>query len=274
VAVGTKATQYRILDSFNGGPFLPVLGQKWWVTRLDPTGTITQYYYVTSDLSGWYDIVIPKGANPNDWEPPKLVLDRNTGEFGNGQHVLKIELGSGGAPLSPQPATDTVAFHVDNAYPAATTFQVEYRKNGIGPFQPLTFPCPIVNRGVVPQDLEFRVTFTLSANHLRDVSLGGGGCGAGDITYTSGAPADWFPTGATGVAHWHETPGDNAVSITAFFNLDSSAAQGTYSFGAWAASRAMNPAGGDTGHLVVPMYEYDPADVHITPNLSFSVINA
>jgi len=272
VDVGTKATQYRILDSFNGGPFLPVLNQAWWVTRLDPTGTITQYYYVTADSSGWYSIVIPKGANPNDWEPEKLVLDWNTSQFGNGQHVLKIELGSGGAPLAPQPATDTVAFHVDNSYPV-TSFQVEYRKNGVGPFQPLVFPCPVVNRGVVPQDLEFRVTFAASANHLRDVSVGGGGCGAGDITYTSGAPGDWFPT-ATSVAHWHETPGDNSVSITAFFNLDASAAQGTYSFGAWAASRAMNPAGGDPGHLLVPMYEYDPSDIHVTPSFLFSVINA
>ena len=100
VDVGTKATQYRILDSFNGGPFLPVLNQSWWVTRLDPTGTITQYYYVTSDSAGWYDIVIPKGANPNDWEPPKLVLDWNTYQFGNGKHVLKIQLGSGAATVS------------------------------------------------------------------------------------------------------------------------------------------------------------------------------
>lgn len=276
VDVGANATQYRVLDSYNGGPFLPVLNQAWWVTRLDPTGTITQYQYVTSDPNGWYGIVIPKGANPNDWEPPKLVLDWNTYQFGNGKHVLKIELGSGGIPLAPQPATDTVAFNVDNAYPT-TSFQVEYRKNGVGSFLPLTFPCPVVNRGAAPQSLEFRVTFSASANHLRNIALGGGGCGGGEITYVSGAPADWFPAplpNPTGVAHWHETPNDNSVAITAFFNLDAGALQGTYSFSAWAASRALNPAGGDAGHLQTPMYEYDPGDIHVTPSFSFSVINA
>lgn len=276
VDVGTKATQYRLLDSFNGGPFLPVLNHSWWVTRLDASGTLTQYYHVLPAANGWYDIAIPKGANPNDWEPPKLVLDWNTWQAGNGKHVLRIELGSGGVPLAPQPATDTVAFNVDNTYPT-TTFQVEYRRNGAGPFLPLLFPCPVVNRGAVPQNLEFRVTFTASAKHLRDVSMGGGGCGGGEIAYVSGAPAGWFPAPSlnpTGVAHWHETPGDNSVAVTAFFNLDAGALQGTYSFSAWAASRAFNPAGGDTGHLQTPMYEYDPSDIHVTPSFLFSVINA
>lgn len=276
VDVGTKATQYRLLDSFNGGPFLPVLDHSWWVTRLDASGTLTQYYHVLPAANGWYDIAIPKGANPNDWEPPKLVLDWNTYQAGNGKHVLRIELGSGGVPLAPQPATDTVAFNVDNTYPT-TTFQVEYRRNGAGPFLPLLFPCPVVNRGAVPQNLEFRVTFTASAKHLRDVSMGGGGCGGGEIAYVSGAPAGWFPAPSlnpTGVAHWHETPGDNSVAVTAFFNLDAGALQGTYSFSAWAASRAFNPAGGDTGHLQTPMYEYDPSDIHVTPSFLFSVINA
>ena len=62
--------------------------------------------------------------------------------------------------------------------------------------------------------------------------------------------------------------------MTAFFNLDAGALQGTYSFSAWTASRALNPAGGDAGHLQTPMYEYDPGDIHVTPSFSFSVINA
>ncbi len=276
VDVGTKATQYRVLDSYNSGPFLPVLNQSWWVTRLGASGMVTQYHHVVPAAGGWYDIVIPKGTNPNDWEPEKLVLDWNTWQAGNGKHVLKIELGSGGVPLAPQPATDAVAFHVDNAYPT-TTFKVEYRKNGAGPFLPLVFPCPVANRGALAQDIEFRVTFTAAASHLRDVAMGGGGCGGGGITYVSGAPPGWFPASSlnpTSVVHWHEAPGDNSVSITAFFNLDASALQGTYSFSAWAASRAFNPAGGDIGHLQTPMYEYDPADIHVTPYFLFSVVNA
>jgi hypothetical protein len=126
----------------------------------------------------------------------------------------------------------------------------------------------------VPQDVEFRVTFTASARHLRDVSVSGGGCGAGDILYQSGAPALWYASGATGIAHWHVDVGDNAASVTAFFSLSATAHQGTYSFNGWAASRALNPAGGDTGHLQVPMYEYDPADKYSPPSFAFSVIDA
>jgi hypothetical protein len=280
VDVDTPATHYRILDSYSpdgsSAPFLPVRGHSWWVTRLDAGGTIAEYFYVTPDPDGWYPIVIPKGANPNDWEPQNLLLDWDTTRTGNGKHTLRIELGTGGVPLSPQPATDEVAFHVDNAAPH-TTFAVEYRKNAAGPFLPLTFPCPVVRRGTVPQDLEFRVTFTASADHLRDVSLAGGGCGSGEMIYTSGAPAGWFPNAAvnpTSISHWHQTVTDNSVVVTAFFRLAATALQGTYSFGAWAASRALNPAGGDTGHLQTPMYEYDPADVYTTPSFYFSVINA
>ena len=278
VNVATTATQYRILDSYSANgidfsPFLPIRHQAWWVTRLDAAGITTQYHYVTPDANGWYPIVIPTGTNPNAWEPPNLLLDWDTTSAGDGKHILKIQLGIAGVPLSPQPATDPVAFNVDNAAPQ-TTFAVEYRKNGVGPFLPLVFPCPLVRRGAVPQDVEFRVTFTASARHLRDVSVSGGGCGAGDILYQSGAPALWYASGATGIAHWHVDVGDNAASVTAFFSLSATAHQGTYSFNGWAASRALNPAGGDTGHLQVPMYEYDPADKYSPPSFAFSVIDA
>jgi hypothetical protein len=282
VEVETPATHYRILDSYSSDgisftPFLPVLNQSWWVTRLDAGGTVTQYHHVVPDAAGWYPIVIPRGANPNIWEPPNLLLDWDTTTTGNGKHILKIELGTGGVALSPQPATDPVAFNIDNAAPNTTAFSVEYRRNGVGAFQPLTFPCPVVRRGSAPQNLEFRVTFSVAANHLRDVSLSGGGCGAGDLIYTSGAPANWFQNASvqpTGVSHWHQTVNDNSVTVTAFFTLAAGALQGTYSFGAWAASRALNPTGADTGHLQTPMYEYDPADVYTTPSFYFSVIDA
>jgi hypothetical protein len=281
VNVGTLATHYRILDSYsadeiNFTPPLPILQQAWWVTRLDTSGMTTEYAHVVPDSNGWYPIVIPKGSNPNDWEPTQLLIDWDTTTAGNGKHILKIELGAGGVPLAPQPATDTVAFHVDNAAPA-TTFTVEYHKYGsTDPFRPLVYPCPVVRRGTVPQSLEFRVTFTVAASHLRDVALGGLGCGSGALTYTSGAPADWFPnapSNPTQIAHWHETVNDNTATVVTYFQLDATALQGTYSFGAWAASRAFNPAGADSGNLQTPAYEYNPADIYTTPSFDFSVID-
>jgi hypothetical protein len=190
--------------------------------------------------------------------------------------ILKIELGAGGVPLSPQPATDPVAFHVDNAVPQ-TTWNVEYRKNGVGPFLPLTLPCPMVRRGATPQSLEFRFTFGATASHLRDVSLAGGGCLAGGLVYVSGAPAGWFPNSPanpSSISHWHETVDDNSVIVTAIFRLEATALPGAYSFNAWAASRAFNPDGGDGGELKTPMFEYDPVDIYTTPSFTFSVIDA
>ena len=74
------------------------------MTRLNAAGTVTQYHYVTPDANGWYEIVIPTGSNPNPWEPPNLLLDWNTASAGDGKHILKIQLGIAGVPLSPQPA--------------------------------------------------------------------------------------------------------------------------------------------------------------------------
>jgi hypothetical protein len=277
VDVDTPATHYRILDSYSADgvaftPFLPMLGHGWWVTRLDASGTISEYYYVTPDVNGWYPIEIPRGTNPNAWEPPNLLIDWDTTRSGNGKHILQIELGTTAGPLAPQPPTDPVAFQIDNAAPV-TTFLIEYSKNG-DPFQPLTFPCPVVRRGATPQRVDFRVTFTAAARHLRDVSLAGGGCGAGNLIYLSGAPADWYVASPSSVAHWHVTAGETSTAVTATFTLPPTALQGTYSFGAGANSRAINPAGGDTGHLQTPMYQYDTVDIYAAPGFYFSVINA
>lgn len=282
VDVDTPATHYRILDSYSADgvtftPPLPMLGHAWWVTRLDAGGTVAEYFYVTPDENGWYPIEIPRGANPNAWEPPNLLLDWNTTRSGNGKHILKIEMGTAAGPLAPQPPTDPVAFQIDNAAPT-TALVVEYRKNRVGPFLPLSLPCPLVRRGVDLQEVELRVTFTVAASHLRDVWLEGDGCGAGNLIYDSGAPADWFMNAlagaATGVAHWHIDVNDNSAVVMASFTLAPTALQGTYFFVARANSRAINPAGGDTGHLQTPMYQYDKVDIHTPLGFSFSVIDA
>jgi hypothetical protein len=278
VNIDTPATHYRILDSYSADgatftPFLPMLDQSWWVTRLDASGMVSEYAYVTPDTNGWYPIEIPRGTNPNAWEPPNLLLDWNTRRSGDGQHILKIELGTPAGPLASQPPTDPVAFRIDNTAPI-TALLVEYRKNGVGPFLPLGLPCPVVRRGALSQSVEFRLTFTAASRHLRDVSLAGGGCGAGDLIYASGAPADWYVASPSSVAHWHVAVGESSASVTASFTLAATAQQGTYVFAAGANSRAINPAGGDTGHRQTPMYQYDTVDIHAGTSLYFSVIDA
>jgi len=258
-----KATHYRITYQYsnNGGATFtaptPFVGLTWPLFRLDAGGN-AEWHYPSADAAGWYPIALPPGPNP--FLPQDLLLDWPTYAKANGRYRLKLELGAGGAVTS---ASAEVTFNVDNAYPAGP-LTVEWRKLGGGAFVPLALPCPLVKRGLVPADLEFRVTLDASATHLRSAQIFAGDCGGGQFALVSGT-----------TQHWHTTPSDNAETLQAIFRLPSSALEGTYSFGAHVASRAFNPNGGDGGHLVLPnAWEYDPDDLHIDPHFAFSVINA
>lgn len=267
----TNATHYRIMYQYskNGGQTYtsptPFVGQTWPLFRLDAGGH-AEWYYPTPDSNGWYPIDPPpphdvQGLTP--FMPQNLVFDWHTNAFANGRYRLTLEMGTGGVMTS---HSAEVTFNVDNSYPLGP-MTVEWRKAGSGdPFQPLTYPCPLVKRGVAPVDLEFHVTMEASAMHLRSAKLEAWGCGGGTFTPKSGT-----------TEYWHDSTdqADNSHDLDAFYILPHSASQGTYSFGGRVSSRAMNPNGGDGGHLILPNpWEYDPDQIFITPSFSFSVINA
>jgi hypothetical protein len=257
------ATRYRIVYKYSsdGGAnftsFTPFLGRTWPLFRLDAGGN-PEWHWPTSDANGWYPIALPPG--PNQFMPQDLLLDWPTYSYANGRYVLKLELGTGGPATS---SSAEVAFNVDNSYPLGP-LTVEWRKVPGGVFQPLVAPCPLVRRGASPVDLEFRVTLSASATHMRSASLSAGGCGGGDFAFVAGT-----------TEHWHTSTADNADTLQAIFSLPSTVLEGTYSFSARVSSRAMNPNGGDGGQLILPNpWEYDPDDLHIDPTFPFSVINA
>jgi hypothetical protein len=257
------ATHYRIVYRYSadGGVTFtspaPFVGLTWPLFRLDGSGN-PEFHYPTSDANGWYPIALPPGPNP--FLPQDLLLDWPTYAFANGRYVLQLELGTGGAASS---SSAEVAFNIDNAAPLGP-LTVEWRKVGSGAFQPLVAPCPLVRRGVTPADLEFRVTVSAAATHLRSALLAAGGCGGGEFEFVSGT-----------TEHWHTSPSDNAEVLQAIFRLPSTTLEGTYGFSARVSSRAFNPNGGDGGHLILPdPWEYDPEPVHIDPSFAFSVINA
>jgi hypothetical protein len=115
----------------------------------------------------------------------------------------------------------------------------------------------------VPSDIEIEVSYSVSAAHLRSVSLSGGGCGAG-------VPVLISPLSTA--QHWHTSPADNSVINTATFALSAASPQGAYSFSLMAASRAFNPSGSDGGHLAD--WNYDPVYNYVIPTLPVAVVNA
>ena len=258
-----KATQYRVqykYSSDNGANFTaytPFVGFTWPLFRLDGAGN-PQFHYPVSDAQGWYPIALPPGPNP--FLPQDIILDWPTYAKANGRYVLKLELGNGGVMSS---TSAEVAFNVDNSAPSGP-LTIEWRKVGGGAFQLLTPPCPLVRRGSTPAELEFRVTLDASAAHLRSAQLFAGGCGGGDFAFVSGT-----------TEHWHTAINDNAELLQAIYRLPAATLEGTYSFSGLVVSRAMNPNGGDGSHLILPdPWEYDPQDIYVNPNFSFSVINA
>ena len=74
--------------------------------------------------------------------------------------------------------------------------------------------------------------------------------------------------------HWHVDVNDNDQLLEVVYRLPATASEGTYSFGAFVASRAFNPSGGDGGHLAAPAWQYDPVVSYIVPSVAFSVFNS
>jgi hypothetical protein len=75
-------------------------------------------------------------------------------------------------------------------------------------------------------------------------------------------------------SHWHETTSDNTALLSGTYRLAAGALEGSYGLGCVARSRAMNPSGGDGGHLVPPDWNYDPIYVRVHPEVDIAVINA
>jgi hypothetical protein len=159
------ASFYRLRYSFNGGPLAPFVGLTWPLYRV--VGGSLQTHWPVSDASGWYP-VLPAADN---WFTDLLLLEWNTRAFADGLYSVQLELADAAKNRVGAPSA-TVGFRVDNSRPVAVFTQLRWRKAG-GVFQPLPLICPLIPRGVVPSDIEIEVSYSVSAAHLRSVSLSG-----------------------------------------------------------------------------------------------------
>lgn len=269
IRTNPQATRYRLAYKYSdddGATFTsyqPVTGREWWLYRLNAGTGLGEYRNITPDSDGWYPINIAGDSNANPFLPRDKVLDWPSNYYANGRYVMKIELGDNvGNVLQ---GSDEIAFNIDNSAPSAA-LSVEWKRVGQSDaaFQLLAGACPVVRRGSVPQDLEFRVTMAVAARHLRSAELTAGDCGGGAFV----------PQMVGTTFHWHQNAADNTETLQERYRLSAGALQGTYSFGGVVIGRAMSPTGYDNAHLLPTPFEYDPTDVHINPHFPFSVIDA
>jgi hypothetical protein len=116
----------------------------------------------------------------------------------------------------------------------------------------------------MPQDVEVQFDVTVSAHHLRDASIYALDCGGGSANLMTNPPSN--------ASHWHDSVTDNSVFLTGRYAIPSGDLEGAYTFGCRANSRAMNPSGGDGGHLLD--WFYDPIYVGAQPEIRVAIVNA
>jgi hypothetical protein len=268
------AKYYRILQSIDGGAnFSAITGLAWNNYELS-TGTPIP---ITADSIGWYAVepIHPVTSMPvprSSLEFPNFVLDWPTP--GLAENHLKIEIGDNSKNHIAYSASVTI--QTDNMPPQvlftrlAWKFATESDSALTLPARNLLVPCPTIHRGATPQDIEVVFEAQVSANHLRNASIGTSGCGGGNefspiLTDPSNNPS-----------HWHTSVLDNSVTLYQRYSLTHTALEGAYIFGCTACSRAINPDGADGGNLVPPDWYYDPPCqlyIYSSPSVAVAVAN-
>ncbi|GGF23695.1 hypothetical protein GCM10011611_32240 [Aliidongia dinghuensis] len=250
---------YRLLYSFNGAPAVPFTNLDWYV---DPWPGPGAPLHVVPDAQGWYPIL----ATPDAWFPQNELLDWPTSAFPDGLYDVTLQIGDAGKnPIFTTPAA--VPFRLDNSAPKPLITSLAWRVLPFGTWH--VFPnliCPIVERPT-GSDIEFSVTYQVSAEHLLKTSLIDSGCGGGTML-PSPEPSS-LP-----YMHWHTSSADNFVSQTATFTLPGSALPGCYGFSLNGYSRAFNPAGGDPSDPQAHDWYIDAAWLNWSQyNVSVAVVN-
>lgn len=220
------ATHYRLLYSYEGGPQQPLTGFSWPGRRASDGAVIT----ITPDSDGWVqlqDLMEP-------WNHLLTAWPTQRSSFGNGQYEVWLEAGAPGGSSNQISSSHT--FTVDNSYPHWDTFAVQYRV-GAGLWTALDLgDCPKIFRGPTDQ-IEIRLTWQASADHLRNAIVGFSGCSMSSqpSALTGTATRRWW---------WQESVGSKTTTGVrlAEWTIDPSDDAGCYTLSGSAYGRAYNPA--------------------------------
>jgi hypothetical protein len=259
-----NAAKYRLVYRHApnaSSPFsapLPFTNQQWYWHPLGGPPVPA----VPAPVTGWYDLP-PAGLDGTPEE--SFLFPFDTTQHVPGLYAVTVEIGNAGGTVLASSAE--VRFMCDNRAPTILN-QVRWSANGGATWTVLPTDCPVVRRGAVPADVLFEVTWTVMAPaHYRRSSVDSAGCGA------SGTAPVLDPAGQV-TSDWHTGPNDNAMTYTLTYRLPSGNAEGTYSFGAYADSRAFNPSGYVAGYQTNDwLYDVGTSPIYRHSRVYFSVIN-
>ena len=198
-----NAKFYRLVYAYEAASEVPFTGETWTASSISGPPVL-----FAADADGWYPI-IPE----NQLVHPHWVFYWRTWKKSNGKYTLRLQIGDASKNITDQ--SDPVAFVVDNSHPLATFDQIQWRVTPGGAWQTLPAVCPVVHR-TPGTELEFRVTYTASATHFRDVQLSASGCGGGGFSKVGDMTK---PAERSRFEHWHVDSTDNIWSHTGHFLL-------------------------------------------------------
>ena len=263
------ATQYRIQMQYapkSTDPFtapMPLTGVEWW---WHPTSA-PPVHAVTAPVTGWTPLP-PAGVAGTIEE--HFIFPFDTLAHTPGLYSLKVELGDGGGMVV---ATSTaVRLMCDNRAPTILN-SIRWSKDNGSTWTVMPTDCPVVRRGVTPQDVLFEVTWNVMAPssptlaHYRNSAISSQGCGP------SGPAPVLHPSGQP-TTDWHENAGDNTATYVATYRLAAGQAEGTYGFDCHAYSRAFNPSGYLAAYQASDWLSDAAAPIWTHSPHNFSVINA
>jgi hypothetical protein len=259
---------YTAPGSTTASALTPFTGLSWPLYRV--VGGVLEEQWPVSDSSGWYPVI----PTADDWFPNSMVLEWDTihSAFNAiGLYTIQLEVADGSKNLLA--TSSTVGFVIDNSAPIVT-WSAEWSFNSdLSGAQPLpTTDCVVIDRGSNPKDVYIQLTYSVSANHLRQVQVGSGGCDGGASLYPPAmTPAQLAAQLAT-VQHWYDDSTDNSFSNAANYKIAAAQPPGVYSFDVYADSRAFNPAGSDAGPVEDWNYN-SPAYEWTEPSFAVAVVN-
>jgi hypothetical protein len=263
------ATQYRVVARYatsSSATFTgpqPLTGVSWW---WHPTGS-PPVPATTAPISGWTPL--PPAGVAGTIEQ-FFIFPFDTLAHTPGLYGLTVELGNGAGTTVGSSAE--VRLMCDNRPPTILN-SIRWSRDSGMTWTLMPTDCPVVRRGVTPQDVLFEVTWNVMAPglptlaHYRNSAITAAGCGP------SGPAPVLDPPGQT-TSDWHTGPLDNAMTYVTTYRLAAGHAEGTYGFDCYAYSRAFNPSGYLAAYQAADWLSDAGAPIWTNSPRNFSVINA